>query len=90
MIDPFAVKDCALIAIATGERAHNLRELRDRRAIALRQPVQAVSTTISGGGCCAPASMIPSIKTILPFGPIMACAIDFLPRGLPSSIPPNL
>jgi len=30
MIDPFAVKDCALIAIATGERAHNLRELRDR------------------------------------------------------------
>jgi hypothetical protein len=31
MIDPFAVKDCALIAVATGERAHNLRELRDRR-----------------------------------------------------------
>ena len=30
MIDPFAVKDCALIAIATGQRAHNLRELRDR------------------------------------------------------------
>ncbi|MBW1981489.1 MAG: hypothetical protein JRJ12_09720 [Deltaproteobacteria bacterium] len=30
MIDPFAVKDCALIAIATGERAQNLRELRDR------------------------------------------------------------
>ena len=30
MLDPFAVKDCALIAIATGERAHNLRELRDR------------------------------------------------------------
>ena len=30
MIDPFTVKDCALIAIATGERAHNLRELRDR------------------------------------------------------------
>jgi hypothetical protein len=30
VIDPFAVKDCALIAIATGERAHNLRELRDR------------------------------------------------------------
>jgi hypothetical protein len=30
MIDPFALKDCALIAMATGERAHNLRELRDR------------------------------------------------------------
>jgi hypothetical protein len=30
MFDPFAVKDCGLIAIATGERAHNLRELRDR------------------------------------------------------------
>ena len=30
MIDPFAVKDCALIAIATGERANDLRELRDR------------------------------------------------------------
>jgi hypothetical protein len=32
MIDPFAVKDCALISIATGERAQNLRELRDRLA----------------------------------------------------------
>jgi hypothetical protein len=30
MIDPFAVKDCALIAIATGERANDLREFRDR------------------------------------------------------------
>ena len=30
MIDPFAVKGCALIAIATGERANDLRELRDR------------------------------------------------------------
>ncbi|MEJ2232353.1 MAG: DUF5752 family protein [Syntrophobacterales bacterium] len=30
MVDPFAVKDCALIAIATGERANDLRELRDR------------------------------------------------------------
>lgn len=30
MTDPFAVKDCALIAIATGERAWDLRELRDR------------------------------------------------------------
>jgi len=30
MPDPFAVKDCALIAIATGERANDLRELRDR------------------------------------------------------------
>ena len=29
-IDPFAVTDCALIAIATGEKAHNLRELHDR------------------------------------------------------------
>ncbi len=27
-IDPFVVKDCALIAIATGKRAGNLRELR--------------------------------------------------------------
>jgi hypothetical protein len=27
---PFAVKDCALIAIATGYKAQNLRELRDR------------------------------------------------------------
>lgn len=29
-IDPFAVKDCALIAIATGIRAQNLRELKDK------------------------------------------------------------
>jgi hypothetical protein len=29
MPEPFAVKDCALIAIGTGQRAQNLRELRD-------------------------------------------------------------
>jgi hypothetical protein len=29
-IEPFAVKDCTLAAIATGRRAQNLRELRDR------------------------------------------------------------
>jgi hypothetical protein len=29
-IDPFGVTDCALIALATGERAQNLRELLDR------------------------------------------------------------
>ncbi len=29
MPEPFAVKDCTLIAIGTGERAQNLRELRD-------------------------------------------------------------
>ena len=34
MNSPFAVKDCALIAIATGERAQNLRELRDGLASA--------------------------------------------------------
>ena len=28
-IEPFAIKDCALSAIATGRRAQNLRELRD-------------------------------------------------------------
>ena len=28
-IEPFAVRDCALIAIATGKRAQNLRELRE-------------------------------------------------------------
>jgi hypothetical protein len=30
MKEPFQIKDCALVAIATGERAQNLRELRDR------------------------------------------------------------
>lgn len=30
MTEPFMIKDCALIAIATGRRAQNLRELRDR------------------------------------------------------------
>jgi hypothetical protein len=30
MAEPSAVKDCALIALGTGERAQNLRELRDR------------------------------------------------------------
>jgi Fe-S-cluster formation regulator IscX/YfhJ len=29
-LDPFAIKDCALIAIATGQKAYSLRELRDR------------------------------------------------------------
>ena len=28
--EPFTIKDCALIQIAAGERAQNLRELRDR------------------------------------------------------------
>jgi hypothetical protein len=28
-IDPFLIKDCALIAVATGKKAQNLRELRD-------------------------------------------------------------
>jgi septum formation topological specificity factor MinE len=28
--EPFAIKDCALIAIATGQKARSLRELRDR------------------------------------------------------------
>ena len=30
MAEPFALTDCALISVATGEKAHNLRELRDR------------------------------------------------------------
>ncbi|HPI92781.1 MAG TPA: DUF5752 family protein [Deltaproteobacteria bacterium] len=30
MSDPFAVKDCALIAVATGEHAQTLRELKDK------------------------------------------------------------
>jgi len=30
MAEPFAVLDCALISVATGENAHTLRELRDR------------------------------------------------------------
>jgi hypothetical protein len=31
-MEPFALTDCTLISIATGEMAHNLRELRDRLA----------------------------------------------------------
>lgn len=30
MVEPFAITDCALIVVATGEKAHNLRELHDR------------------------------------------------------------
>lgn len=33
VVEPFAVKDCALIAIATGRRAQNLKELRDNLAV---------------------------------------------------------
>ena len=29
-MEPFVLTDCALISIATGEMAHNLRELSDR------------------------------------------------------------
>ena len=29
-IPPFTIKDCALVQIATGVRAQNVRELRDR------------------------------------------------------------
>jgi Family of unknown function (DUF5752) len=32
-VEPFAVKDCALITIATGKRAQNLKELRDNLAV---------------------------------------------------------
>ena len=32
-LEPFAIKDCALIAIATGQKAYSLRELRDRLLI---------------------------------------------------------
>ena len=30
MVEPLAITDCAIIPISTGEKAHNLRELRDR------------------------------------------------------------
>ena len=30
MCDPFGVTDCALIAIATGEKAQNIREIHNR------------------------------------------------------------
>jgi hypothetical protein len=30
MVEPFAITDCAIISISTGEKAHNLRELRGR------------------------------------------------------------
>jgi len=30
MVDPFAVKDCALIAVATGEHVLTIRELKDK------------------------------------------------------------
>src|SRR5687767_14391939 len=32
-MEPFVVKDCTLVAIATGRRAQNLRELRDQLQI---------------------------------------------------------
>jgi len=80
MIDPFAVKDCALIAIATGERAHNLRELRDR-----------LETTRPGciyhhfwGGLLRPSFDDPEYQN-----DFAVSTIDFLRKGLPSSIPPN-
>ena len=35
MVEPFVIKDCALIAISTGKHAQNLRELRDRLEAAI-------------------------------------------------------
>lgn len=32
MVDPFAAKDCALIAVATGEYVQTLRELKEKLA----------------------------------------------------------
>jgi hypothetical protein len=33
IVEPFAIKDCTLIAIATGKKAQNLRELKDHLGI---------------------------------------------------------
>jgi hypothetical protein len=30
MVEPFAITDCAITSISTGEKAHNLRDMRDR------------------------------------------------------------
>jgi hypothetical protein len=50
--EPFAVKDCALLVVATARRAENLKELRDN----LLTSALTASTTISGAGFCSPGS----------------------------------
>lgn len=39
MVGPFAVRDCALVAIATGRRAQSLRELRDGLALVPQESI---------------------------------------------------
>ena len=39
VVEPFAIKDCALIAIATGKKAQNLRELKDHLGIIDRNSI---------------------------------------------------
>lgn len=79
MPEPFAVKDCALIAIGTGERAQNLRELRDR----LLTTHPACIYHHFWGGCCVLCLMIPNIRMNLPAGPGTGFMMPAWPRNSP-------
>ena len=61
----FKVMDCALIAIATGEKAQNLRELRDM----LKLSIPGVFIITSGEVFFILILMIRNFKTILQCGP---------------------
>lgn len=58
-MDPFAIMDCALIAIAIGEKAHNLRELLDRL---LRMEDPAVTYFHFWGGLLRPQFVDPEYQ----------------------------
>lgn len=68
MPEAFTVKDCALIALGTGERAQNLRELRDR----LLRVHSGCIYHHFWGGSSNPALKNPSFRTTLRPGFTMA------------------
>ena len=70
MAEPFAVRDCALIAIATGQYAYTLAELRDRLEII---PLSCIYYHF-WGGLLRPKFDKPGIRTILPYGSTMVFA----------------
>ena len=85
-IEPFAVKDCALAAIATGRRA---RRTCASCATTCWRCTSVVSTTISGVGCCVRTSTIPSTTTTSPRGCATPCTTRAWPSASASSIRPT-
>ncbi len=51
-VEPFIVKDCALLKIATGKKAQKLREMRDQLLdLSLGISIHGITRSITGSSC---------------------------------------